>query len=132
MLFFFPPPYFLFLSLSCMWVKRGSQAVRKAGKEGGRGFAEHNNSCTPLSSSSLPLSPLTPPSGRYLSVIPGMPEITIASLRDTRPLGGVDPAVLHIPAIVGVEVEVEKGRERGEKKRGRRQGRSGRWADWGL
>lgn len=39
-----------------------------------------------------------------------MPEITIASLRDTRPLGGVDPAVLHIPAIVGVEVEVERGR----------------------
>lgn len=60
----------------------------------------------------LPLSPLTPPSGRYLSVIPGMLEITIASLRDTRPLGGVDPAVLHIPAIVGVEVEVEKGKER--------------------
>lgn len=104
-----------------MWVKRGSQAVRKAGRvEGGRGFAEHNNSCTLLSSSSslLPLSPLTPPSGRYLSVIPGMPEITIASLHDTRPLGGVDPAVLHIPAIVGVEVEVEKGKEREGKREG--------------
>lgn len=60
-----------------------------------------------------------------------MLEITIASLRDTRPLGGVDPAVLHIPAIVGVEVEVEKGkeRERAREERGRRRGwrRAARW-----
>lgn len=59
-----------------------------------------------------------------------MPEITIASLRDTRPLGGADPAVLHIPAIVGVEVEVEKGR--GRKREGGDAGRLGRWAGWGL
>lgn len=64
-----------------------------------------------------------------------MPEITIASLRDTRPLGGVDPAVLHIPAIVGVEVEVEKGRRGGKRKREETGGgsvRGGRWAGWGL
>lgn len=95
------------------------QAGWRGGRARGRGFAEHNNSCTPVSS--RPLSPLTLPSGRYLSVIPGMPEITIASLRDTRPLGGGDPTVLHIPAIVGVEVDVKKGREEG-----------GRGDGWGL
>lgn len=53
-----------------------------------------------------------------------MLEITIASLCDTRPLGGVDPAGLHIPAIVGVEVEVEKGKGR-EREREKKEGGDG-------
>lgn len=62
----------------------GSKKGMEGSKEGGGGGGGGSCSTTPvpllLPSFSAPsLSPLTLPSGRYLSVIPGMLEITIAS-----------------------------------------------------
>lgn len=99
--------------------KRGSQAVRKAGREGKREVVGGSCSTTPVPPSLLrPFSKPPNPAIRQISLChPWNAGDNYHLCTDTRPLSShrhsVDPTV-HIPTIEG-EVEVEGAeRKRGE------------------